>query len=54
MIPNSTAYEWGFYIKPDAEKGMGQLLGNIALNHAFNKLGLEKFLVRFYHLMVSL
>ncbi|MFX5721024.1 UDP-4-amino-4,6-dideoxy-N-acetyl-beta-L-altrosamine N-acetyltransferase [Acinetobacter baumannii] len=42
MIPNSTAYEWGFYIKPDAEKGMGQLLGNIALNHAFNKLGLEK------------
>lgn len=42
LVPNSTAYEWGFYIKPDAEKGMGQLLGNVALNYAFEELGLDK------------
>ena len=41
-IPNSTAYEWGFYVKPDAEKGMGHLLGIAALTLAFEELGLRK------------
>lgn len=41
-IPNSSAYEWGFYIKPDAEKGIGKLLGHTALNHAFNQLNFKK------------
>lgn len=41
-IPNSTAYEWGFYVKPDAEKGMGHLLGSAALTLAFEELGLDK------------
>lgn len=41
-VPNSTAYEWGFYIKPDAEKGMGKLLGLTALNYAFEQLNFKK------------
>lgn len=41
-IANSDAYEWGFYIKPEATKGMGFLLGQTALNCAFNEYKLEK------------
>lgn len=41
-IPNSAAYEWGFYVKPNAEKGMGHLLGSAALDLAFGDLGLAK------------
>lgn len=41
-ITNSSAYEWGFYVSPDAEKGVGCLLGITALNLAFKELGLEK------------
>lgn len=41
-IDNSSAYEWGFYIKPKAEKGMGNLLGQAAIKCAFNVLGVEK------------
>lgn len=41
-IPNSTALEWGFYIKPEVEKGMGNILGLTALNYAFEQLKAEK------------
>ena len=41
-IENSLAYEWGFYISPNSEKGMGTLLGEIALKYAFEQLDCEK------------
>lgn len=41
-IDNSTAYEWGFYIRPHAEKGMGFLLGRKSLDHAFKQLEIAK------------
>ncbi|MBM7139700.1 MULTISPECIES: UDP-4-amino-4,6-dideoxy-N-acetyl-beta-L-altrosamine N-acetyltransferase [Acinetobacter] len=41
-VPNSSVYEWGFYIKPQAEKGMGHLLGSTALDFAFEQLKIEK------------
>lgn len=41
-IENSTAYEWGFYVKPNAEKGMGFLLGTVSLDFAFSRLSIAK------------
>lgn len=41
-MENSSAYEWGFYIKPFAERGMGQLLGKAAIQYAFNCLDIHK------------
>lgn len=34
--------EWGFYVAPDAPKGMGFRLGNAALYYAFSRLSLHK------------
>ena len=34
--------DWGFYARPDAPKGSGKKLGQTALKHAFNVLGLHK------------
>jgi UDP-4-amino-4,6-dideoxy-N-acetyl-beta-L-altrosamine N-acetyltransferase len=34
--------DWGFYAAPDAPKGTGKRLGNMALNYAFSTLGLHK------------
>lgn len=34
--------DWGFYIRPDAPKGGGTKLGQAALMHAFNIIGLHK------------
>jgi UDP-4-amino-4,6-dideoxy-N-acetyl-beta-L-altrosamine N-acetyltransferase len=34
--------DWGFYARPDAPKGSGSKLGQAALAHAFEKLGLQK------------
>lgn len=34
--------DWGFYTRPDAPKGSGQLLGLTALDHAFFELQLHK------------
>jgi UDP-4-amino-4,6-dideoxy-N-acetyl-beta-L-altrosamine N-acetyltransferase len=34
--------DWGFYARPDAAKGTGRKLGNLALDHAFNELKLHK------------
>ncbi|NUF65234.1 UDP-4-amino-4,6-dideoxy-N-acetyl-beta-L-altrosamine N-acetyltransferase [Acinetobacter bereziniae] len=41
-IGKSTVFEWGFYLKPDAEKGMGILLGTTALNHIFQLNNVNK------------
>lgn len=34
--------DWGFYVRPDAPKGSGTKLGQAALMHGFNVLGLHK------------
>jgi UDP-4-amino-4,6-dideoxy-N-acetyl-beta-L-altrosamine N-acetyltransferase len=34
--------DWGFYLSPDAEKGVGRQLGWAALDYAFGELGLHK------------
>lgn len=34
--------DWGFYVRPDAPKGTGRILGTMALNHAFGPLKLHK------------
>ena len=34
--------DWGFYTKPNAEKGMGSRLGSCALNYAFEVMQLHK------------
>ncbi len=34
--------DWGFYARPDVPKGSGTKLGNAALKHAFEALGLHK------------
>lgn len=34
--------EWGFYVSPDAAKGTGKNLGNVALSYAFKTLRLHK------------
>lgn len=41
-MSHSNAYEWGFYIRPNATKGMGVLLGKTALKYAFEQLGFHK------------
>lgn len=33
---------WGFYVRPDAPKGSGLILGQVALSHAFGELKLYK------------
>lgn len=34
--------DWGFYARPDAPRGTGQVLGLAALDHAFSELQLHK------------
>lgn len=34
--------DWGFYLAPDAPRGTGRSLGNLALVYAFRELGLHK------------
>ncbi|WP_238545216.1 UDP-4-amino-4,6-dideoxy-N-acetyl-beta-L-altrosamine N-acetyltransferase [Pseudomonas corrugata] len=34
--------DWGFYIAPEAQKGAGKLLGQAALDYAFQRLHLHK------------
>lgn len=34
--------DWGFYARPDAPKGSGRKLGQVALAYAFDELGLRK------------
>lgn len=41
-IVNSECFEWGFYVRPGAEKGMGMLLGNAILDLAFQELAIKK------------
>lgn len=34
--------DWGFYVRPDAPKGSGRIIGEMALDHAFHTLNLHK------------
>jgi UDP-4-amino-4,6-dideoxy-N-acetyl-beta-L-altrosamine N-acetyltransferase len=34
--------DWGFYVAPNAPRGTGRRLGQIALRHAFTQVGLHK------------
>lgn len=34
--------DWGFYLAPESEKGIGRKLGDIALEYSFNNLKLHK------------
>lgn len=34
--------DWGFYVAPDSPQGTGRRLGEVALTHAFSRLGLHK------------
>lgn len=39
---NHKVADWGFYLAPDSQRGMGSLLGQSALDYAFNTLKLHK------------
>ena len=41
-IAHSECFEWGFYVRPGAPKGMGILLGTSILDLAFQKLEIQK------------
>ena len=41
VAPGGVA-DWGFYARPDAPRGSGRNLGQMALSHAFNDLKLHK------------
>lgn len=41
-LGNGGIADWGFYVAPDAPKGIGRQLGREALNHAFIELKLHK------------
>jgi len=41
-VENSDITEWGFYTSPEAPKGTGRLLGELALFYAFAKAGFHK------------
>ncbi len=42
IATDNNVSDWGFYAAPDAPKGVGMRLGNVALNYAFLTLGLHK------------
>lgn len=42
LVPNSKSYEWGFYLQPFAPKGMGLILGELALKYAFSELEVDR------------
>ncbi len=41
-VGNGGIADWGFYMAPDAPKGIGRQLGCAALSHAFTQLKLHK------------
>lgn len=41
-IAHSDCFEWGFYVRPESQKGMGTLLGEAVLDLAFQKLNIQK------------
>lgn len=41
-VENGGIADWGFYLSPQAPKGIGQALGKTALNYAFQKASLHK------------
>lgn len=41
-INYSDVYEWGFYLKPNAQNGLGMLFGATILNFVFKELKIKK------------
>ena len=39
---NELSADWGFYVSPDAKKGSGKILGQLALDLAFGELSITK------------
>ena len=37
-LRNKNQIDWGFYLAPDSLKGMGTVMGKLAINFAFSKL----------------
>jgi UDP-4-amino-4,6-dideoxy-N-acetyl-beta-L-altrosamine N-acetyltransferase len=42
LSEHANVADWGFYAAPDAPKGTGRAMGQLALDHAFGALGLHK------------
>lgn len=42
QLSDSSSAVWGFYLAPGVAKGTGSILGQVAMNFAFNSLQLEK------------
>lgn len=42
QLDTASVADWGFYLAPDAKKGLGRQLGFAALHYAFDELGLHK------------
>lgn len=42
QIASGGIADWGFYVAPDAAKGTGQSLGQVALRYAFQEAGVNK------------
>tara|TARA_A100001015_G_C14648836_1_gene578373 strand:- start:149 stop:637 length:489 start_codon:yes stop_codon:yes gene_type:complete len=38
--------DWGFYLAPESEKGIGTIMGKLALNYAFKKLKFNKVMAQ--------
>ena len=39
---NKKECDWGFYIAPNSQKGIGSIMGKLALDYAFNELEVVK------------
>lgn len=44
LLQKDDIVEWGFYVAPNAAKGLGLFLGNSVLNYVFNQLCLHKIM----------
>lgn len=42
QLGGSAVADWGFYIAPDAPKGSGRALGNLAVEYGFRQINLHK------------
>ncbi|UCP80362.1 UDP-4-amino-4,6-dideoxy-N-acetyl-beta-L-altrosamine N-acetyltransferase [Pectobacterium versatile] len=41
-LNNANVWEWGFYTSPDSPKGVGQHMGECAIQYAFDTMHVEK------------
>lgn len=43
-LSDEKSLEWGFYVKPHSEKGLGKRMGNLAIKYAFNTLNANEII----------